>query len=80
MWLTFLPKFAHILGSQMAEKIEIGRQQPLQMDSRGRVTIPSNIREKHDIQPEDGKEVWIEVDLKWAEVEQTDSEDDAGDA
>ncbi|MDL0133708.1 AbrB/MazE/SpoVT family DNA-binding domain-containing protein [Halobacterium salinarum] len=64
----------------MAEKIEIGRQQPLQMDSRGRVTIPSNIRQKHDIQPEDGKEVWIEVDLKWAEVEQTDSEDDAGDA
>lgn len=63
----------------MAEKIEIGRQQPLQMDSRGRVTIPSNIRKKHDIQPEDGKEVWIEVDLKWAEVQQPNSEDDAGD-
>ena len=64
----------------MAQKIEIGRQQPLEMDSRGRVTIPANIREKHGIQPEDDKDIWIEVELKWAEIEETDSVDNGGDA
>ncbi|TKX74956.1 hypothetical protein EXE46_05955 [Halorubrum sp. GN11_10-6_MGM] len=58
------------------EKIEIGRQQPLEMDSRGRVTIPANIREKHKIQPEEGKEIWVEVELKWAEIE---DEEEGGD-
>jgi bifunctional DNA-binding transcriptional regulator/antitoxin component of YhaV-PrlF toxin-antitoxin module len=60
----------------MSRKIEIGRQQPLEMDSRGRVTIPANIREKHKIQPEEGKEIWVEMELKWAEIE---DEDDGGD-
>lgn len=64
----------------MTRKIEIGRQQPLEMDSRGRVTIPANIREKHDIQPEDDKDIWIEVELKWAEIEETDSVDNGGEA
>ena len=63
----------------MAQKIEIGRQQPLEMDSRGRVTIPANIREKHGIQPEADKDIWIEVELKWAEIEETDSVDNGGD-
>lgn len=58
--------------TSMAERIEIDRQEPLEMDSRGRVTIPSNIREKHGIQPEEGKDTWIEVELKWAEIEQSD--------
>ena len=64
----------------MAQRIEIDRQQPLEMDSRGRVTIPSNIRQKHGIQPEEGKATWVEVELKWAEIEQLDNEDDGGDS
>jgi len=78
--VDLLPWYAHIIGKQMAQKIEIGRQQPLEMDSRGRVTIPANIREKHGIQPEDDKDIWIEVELKWAEIEETDSVDNGGDA
>jgi DNA-binding transcriptional regulator/RsmH inhibitor MraZ len=55
------PILTHILDNTMAEKIDIGRQQPLETDSRGRVTIPANIRQKHGIQPEEGKEIWDEV-------------------
>ena len=50
------------------------------MDSRGRVTIPSNIRQKHGIQPEEGKDTWVEVELKWAEIEQSDDEEDGGES
>lgn len=74
--LNLSPIITHILDNTMAEKIDIGRQQPLEMDSRGRVTIPANIRQKHGIQPEEGKEIWVEVELKWAEIEETESQDD----
>lgn len=52
----------------MSERIEIGRREPLEMDQRGRVTIPANIRAKHDIDPEIEDEVWVEVDIKYVEI------------
>lgn len=63
----------------MAEKVDINRQEPLEMDTRGRVTIPSNIRQKHGIQPGEGREIWVEVEIKWAEIEEEEIEDDRGD-
>ena len=62
----------------MSEKIEIGRQEPLELDSRGRVTIPSNIRERHGIQPADDRTIWVEVTIESAEVHY-DDEDNEGD-
>jgi len=50
------------------EVIEIGRSEPLELDQRGRVTIPANIREKHGIQPSDDRTIWLEVKIEEAEV------------
>jgi bifunctional DNA-binding transcriptional regulator/antitoxin component of YhaV-PrlF toxin-antitoxin module len=61
----------------MTERIEINRKQPLEMDKRGRVTIPSNIRAKHELDPESDEEVWVEVTIEYAEIK--DSEKDGGD-
>jgi len=44
------------------------------------VTIPSNIREKHGIQPEKGKEIWVEVHIKSAEIFYHDDEDEGGES
>jgi len=63
----------------MPETIEIGRQEPLELDGRGRVTIPSNIRERHGIQPADDRTIWIEVTIESAEIH-FDNEDDGGDS
>lgn len=52
----------------MAERIKIDRSEPLEMDQRGRVTIPSNIRSKHDIDPDTEDEIWVEVDIKHVEI------------
>lgn len=60
----------------MGERIEIGRSEPLEMDQRGRVTIPANIRAKHDIDPEIEDEIWVEVDIKYVEIKP--DEDDGG--
>jgi AbrB family looped-hinge helix DNA binding protein len=65
------------MGNEMAKEIEINRQEPLELDSRGRVTIPSNIREKHGIQPGDDRTIWVEVTIESAEIEY-DDEDDGG--
>jgi len=63
----------------MPETIEIGRQEPLELDGRGRVTIPPNIRERHGIQPADDRTIWIEVTIESAEIH-FDNEDDGGDS
>ena len=73
------------MGKQMAEDnsehIKIERREPLELDKRGRVTIPSNIRERHGIQPEDGKEIWVEITIEEAEITyHEDDDDDGGDA
>jgi len=63
----------------MTETIDIERQEPLELDSRGRVTIPSNIRERHGIQPADDRTIWVEVTIESAEIHY-ENEDDGGDA
>ena len=39
------------------------------MDQRGRVTIPANIRAKHGIDPEMEANIWVEVDIKYFEIQ-----------
>lgn len=54
--------------------IKIDRSEPLELDQRGRVTIPANIREKHGINPSDDKTIWLEVNIEEAEIEYEDEE------
>jgi bifunctional DNA-binding transcriptional regulator/antitoxin component of YhaV-PrlF toxin-antitoxin module len=54
------------------KQIKIDRSEPLEMDNRGRVTIPSNIRNKHGIQPDEDKTIWLEVNIEEAEIEHDD--------
>lgn len=64
----------------MPEIIEIDRQEPLELDSRGRVTIPANIRERHGIQPADDRTIWVEVTIESAEIIYKDEEDNGSDS
>lgn len=57
------------MTDQTKKKINIDRSEPLEMDNRGRVTIPSNIRSKHGIQPDEDKTIWLEVNIEEAEIE-----------
>jgi bifunctional DNA-binding transcriptional regulator/antitoxin component of YhaV-PrlF toxin-antitoxin module len=66
------------MAGDESEYVEIGRKEPLELDSRGRVTIPSNIRQRHGIQPEDGKRIWVEVAIEGAEIEYQRDGDDGG--
>lgn len=63
----------------MSERIEVDRSEPLEMDQRGRVTIPANIRAKHGIDPEIEGKIWVEVDIKHFEI-QLDEDDTEGSA
>jgi len=63
----------------MSERIEVDRSEPLEMDQRGRVTIPANIRAKHGIDPEMEANIWVEVDIKHFEI-QLDEDDTEGSA
>lgn len=65
------------MSNGTTEKIKIGRSEPLQLDSRGRVTIPSNIREKHGINPGEDRTIWLEVKIEEAEIEYNDAEGDS---
>jgi bifunctional DNA-binding transcriptional regulator/antitoxin component of YhaV-PrlF toxin-antitoxin module len=58
-----------------SEVIKIDRSEPLELDQRGRVTIPANIREKHGINPSDDKTIWLEVNIEEAEIEYEDGEE-----
>lgn len=68
--------FVYLVGNRMVERIEINRSEPLEMDGRGRVTIPANIRSKHEINPDTEDQIWVEVDIKHVEIKH--DEDDGG--
>ena len=51
-WYTYL---------KMAREVE--RTFPVEMDHRGRITVPANIRQAHDIDPPEGEETWLEVTI-----------------
>lgn len=65
------------MSDQSTEIIKIDRSEPLQLDNRGRVTIPANIRKKHGIDPADDSTIWIEVNIKEAEIQYGDEEGSA---
>lgn len=44
------------------------REQLLKLDTRGRVTIPSSIRTRNGVDPEDDKEYWLEITVDSIEV------------
>lgn len=60
------------MSDQSTKTIKIDRSEPLELDNRGRVTIPANIRNKHGIQPDDDKTIWLEVNIEEAEIEYDD--------
>ena len=60
--------------SNQTETIPIDRSEPLELDTRGRVTIPANIREKHGINPDDDRTIWLEVNIEEAEIKYEDDE------
>jgi len=62
------------MSGKNSEVIKIDRSEPLELDQRGRVTIPANIREKHGINPSDDKTIWLEVNIEEAEIEYEDEE------
>jgi len=64
--------WARPMSDKSTEVIKINRSEPLELDNRGRVTIPANIRNKHAIQPDDDKTIWLEVMIKEAEIEYDD--------
>jgi bifunctional DNA-binding transcriptional regulator/antitoxin component of YhaV-PrlF toxin-antitoxin module len=66
------------MAEDHSEHVEIGRKEPLELDKRGRVTIPSNIRKRHGIQPEDGKEIWVEITIDEAEITYHQDDEDGG--
>lgn len=49
---------------------EIGRTLDLEMDHRGRVIIPKQIRERFDIEPPEGESTWLTLTVEDAEVPQ----------
>lgn len=63
------------MSGKSTEIIKIDRSEPLELDNRGRVTIPANIREKHGIHPDDDRTIWLEVNIEEAEIHY---DDDSG--
>jgi bifunctional DNA-binding transcriptional regulator/antitoxin component of YhaV-PrlF toxin-antitoxin module len=47
---------------------EVGRTVDLEMDHRGRVIIPSNLRNRFKIEPEKGDTTWLTVTIEEADV------------
>lgn len=65
--------------TEIVREIEISKpadiHQTLELDVRGRVTIPASVRSRHNIDAKDDKEYWVEMELKKIEVrKQTESE------
>lgn len=63
------------MSGKNSEVIKIDRSEPLELDQRGRVTIPANIREKHGIHPSDDRTIWLEVNIEEAEIHYEDEEE-----
>lgn len=46
------------------------REQVLKLDNRGRVTIPSNVRSRYEIDPTDDRTIWVELEIDSIEIEE----------
>ena len=71
--------------SDIVESSEITRdslrEQYLQLDTRGRVTIPSSIRSLHGVDPEDDDhEIWVELSIKSIDVVGASDDEEGGDS
>jgi hypothetical protein len=59
-------------GADINREIEIDKPQHkyhnLQMDTRGRVTIPKSVRAQFSIDPEDDLEYWVNLEITSIEV------------
>lgn len=73
------------MNTQVIDDIDIERDAEreclLKLDKRGRVTIPSNVRTRYGINPEDDdKEYWVELTLHRVESRsENNSSDERGD-
>jgi bifunctional DNA-binding transcriptional regulator/antitoxin component of YhaV-PrlF toxin-antitoxin module len=72
-------------ASDVVESSEITRdslrEQYLQLDTRGRVTIPSSIRSLHGVDPEDDDhEIWVELSIKSIDVVGASDDEEGGDS
>lgn len=69
---------------ERTKEIEITREsegeQMLQLDNRGRITIPSSVRTRHGIDPQDDSEIWVEISINRIEVRDQQEQDGGGDA
>jgi DNA-binding FadR family transcriptional regulator len=67
----------------IVEEIEISRdslrEQYLQLDTRGRVTIPSAVRSRHGVDPEDDNEIWVQLSINSIEVREPSDDSGGGD-
>lgn len=50
----------------------------VQMDTRGRVTIPSSVRHRYNIDPDDDGDWWVELTIHKLEKRQDAEADDNG--
>jgi bifunctional DNA-binding transcriptional regulator/antitoxin component of YhaV-PrlF toxin-antitoxin module len=72
-------------ASDVVESSEITRDslrdQYLQLDTRGRVTIPASIRSLHGVDPEnDDHEIWVELSIKSIDVVDASNDEERGDS
>ncbi|RJX47490.1 division/cell wall cluster transcriptional repressor MraZ [Halonotius pteroides] len=65
------------MSNKSIKTIKIDRSEPLEMDNRGRVTIPANIRDKHGINPTNDNTIWLEVTIEEAEIQYDNEEGSA---
>ena len=61
--------------TDLKQEIEIDKPQHmyqcLQLDTRGRVTIPKSVRAQHSIDPEDDLEYWVNLEITSIEVRES---------
>lgn len=57
---------------------DVERTFPVAMDHRGRLTIPANIRQAHDLDPPEGEETWLEITVHSVDIKE--NGDDGGDS